>query len=206
MIPLLLRFVSSTGITDSPANVKPREKRMLMLTLVLTVKTMLVVPPSLATPQGVAGITRETTPDSLEILFFGETIESTRENLGEGVFVEGTVVSPGTDRELAVIWNDDGTPLEVRMRGAYWRTAEGIGMGSSLVELEAAIGEFEMLGYAWDNEGYALLWETPYNGFFIRLLPRDGESPSEFMGDSAFPSSLLRDLNPVVADFRVRFD
>lgn len=179
---------------------------MFSIALVLTAKTVLVIPPPLATPQGVAGITREITPDALEILFVGETIEHTRENLGEGMFVEGTVVSPGTDRELAVIWNEDGTPLEVRMRGAYWRTAEGIGMGSSLVEMEAAIGEFEVLGYAWDNEGYALLWETPYNGFFIRLLPRDGESPSGFMGDSAFPSSLLRDLNPVVSDFRVRFD
>ena len=179
---------------------------MFIMTLVLTAKTILVIPPSLATPQGVAGITREITPDSLEMLFFGETIEYTRENLGEGMFVEGTVVSPGTDRELAVIWYDDGTPLEVRMRGAYWRTAEGIGMGSTLTELEEAIGEFEILGYAWDNEGYALLWETPYNGLFIRLLPRDGESPSEFIGDSAFPSSLLRDLNPVVVDFRVRFD
>lgn len=178
---------------------------MLLLALVLTAKTILVIPPSLVTPQGVAGITREITPDSLEMLFFGETIEQTRENLGEGMFVEGTVVSPGTDRELVVIWNDCGTPLEVRMPGAHWRTAEGIGMGSTLVEMEAAIGEFEILGYAWDNEGYALLWETPYNGLFIRLLPRDGESPAEFMGDSAFPSSLLRDLNPVVADFRVSF-
>ena len=179
---------------------------MFMLTLMLTAKTILVIPTPTVTPQGVAGITQETTRESLGELFYGETIEQTRENLGEGMFLEGTVVSPGTDRELAVIWNEDGTPLEVRMRGAYWRTAEGIGIGSSLVELEAAIGEFEILGYAWDNEGYALLWETPYNGLFIRLLPRDGESPSEFVGDSAFPSSLLRDLNPVVADFRVRFD
>jgi len=178
---------------------------MFMLALVLTAKTILVIPPPLVTPQGVAGITRETTRESLGELFFGETIEQTRENLGEGMFIEGTVVAPGTDRELAVLWNDGGTPLEVRMPGHYWRTAEGIGMGSTLVELEAAIGEFEILGYAWDNEGYALLWETPYDGLFIRLLPLDGESPAEFMGDSAFPSSLLRDLNPVVADFRVSF-
>ncbi len=178
---------------------------MFITALVLIARTILVIPPALATPQGVAGITRDVTPDSLEMMFFGETIEHTTENLGEGQFLNVTVVSAGTDRELAVFWTDEGTPLEVRMRGAYWRTAEGIGMGSTLVELEAAIGEFEILGYAWDNEGYALLWETPYEGLFIRLLPLDGESPAEFMGDSAFPSSLLRDLNPVVADFRVSF-
>jgi|GEM_PF-6388342 len=44
---------------------------MFITALVLIARTILVIPPALATPQGVAGITRDVTPDSLEMMFFG---------------------------------------------------------------------------------------------------------------------------------------
>lgn len=179
---------------------------MTVLITALTGLTILNVPSPMVTPEGVAGIARGTTRQELALVFDGARMEETTENLGEGQYLSVTVIYPGTDYELAVFWNEEGTPMEVRMRGGYWRTPEGIGLGSTLTELEEAVGGFELLGYAWDNEGYALLWDTPYEGLFIRLLPEGGESPAEFMGDIAFPSSLLRGLNPVVTDFRVRFD
>ena len=162
-----------------------------------------VLPSPLVTPGGVAGIDATTTLKQLEDMFADETIEHTREHLGEGYYSEGSSVWRGTDMEIAVVWNENGTPMEIRLIGEAWRTADGIGLGSTLTELEAVIGEFEIAGFAWDNEGYADLWETPYEGIFIRLLPR---GPAEdFIGDSFFPSSSMRSLNPVVVDFRVFF-
>lgn len=163
------------------------------------------VPESTVTTEGVAGITRDVTRDSIEILFEKGDIRHTTEHLGEGYYARGTVVYPGTGHELAILWNEDGSLMQIRIRGEHWSTSEGIRLGSTLADLEAVLGEFEIAGFAWDNEGYANLWDTPYEGFFIRLLPEDGEIPPGLMGDIFFSSSEMRDLNPVVADFRVTF-
>jgi hypothetical protein len=168
-------------------------------------RTVLAIPGPTVTTQEVAGITRDATRESIELLFEGALIKHTSEHLGEGTYVQGTSIYAGTEYELAILWYDDGSIMQVRMLGDYWRTADGIGLGSTLTDLEAVLGTFEIAGFAWDNEGYANLWDTPYEGFFMRLLPPHGEIPPQFMGDSFFQSSQMRNLNPVVVDFRVEF-
>jgi len=59
--------------------------------------------------------------------------------------------------------------------GPAWRTPEGIGVGSTLEDLEKAIGPFNVLGFGWDYGGTVMLEGTRAevaNGIlFYRLAP-----------------------------------
>src|SRR5687768_337222 len=59
--------------------------------------------------------------------------------------------------------------------GPAWRTPEGIGVGSTLEDLEKAIGPFNVLGFGWDYGGTVMLEGTQAeaaNGMlFYRLAP-----------------------------------
>lgn len=167
---------------------------MILLLSVLTAVTV--------SPEGVTVITAESTMEELVEMFGEENLETTREHLGEGFYSEGTLIFGGTDKELAVVW-DEGSISEVRITGTN-ATPEGIALGSTLAELEEVIGPFEMAGFAWDCEGYADLEGTLYEGLYIRLTP-EGETPERFMGDRMFTSEELRELNPVVTDLRILF-
>jgi hypothetical protein len=166
------------------------------------------------TASGVAGITCVTTLSDIEAMFGAENIENTREHMGEGYYSECTVINGGTDNELSVVWNPGegiSSVAEIRIRGSGLHTAEGIGLGSSLIELESVIGEFEVAGFAWDGEGYVVLEGTCCEGLFIRVTPaletveHNPGLITGFSGDTLFPSSAMRELNPVITDFRIRF-
>lgn len=156
------------------------------------------------TASGVAGITPETSLAELNSMFGSDNVTSTREHLGEGCYAEGSVIWSGTGRELAIVW-EDGAVSEIRINGSEPVTAEGIGLGSSLADLESVIGEFEMAGFAWDFEGWVDLSGTAYEGLYIRLTPF-GPVPDEYLGDRLFRSSELRSLDLEVTDFRIRYE
>lgn len=174
-----------------------------MLVCVLIAKSICNAPDLAVTPEGVAGITAESSQDNLAELFGSGNIETTREHLGEGYYSEGAVVYGGTENELAVVW-EDGFISQIRIQGPGLKTPEGIGLGSSLTDLEEVIGEFEMAGFAWDAEGYVNLEGTIYEGLYMRLTPEVGV-PERFLGDSMFSSGELREYNPVLTDLRVMF-
>ncbi|MCD4708977.1 MAG: hypothetical protein K8S62_14700 [Candidatus Sabulitectum sp.] len=172
------------------------------------------VPDFTVTSSGVAGITSETTHEDLTDIFGTANIEDTREHMGEGYYSEGTEINSGSPFELAVIWAQENTPFtaaSIMIRGYKVRTAEDIGIGSTLTELEEIIGEFEMSGFAWDYEGYVYLTGTIYENLYIRLTPTETsreEQPElwrSLMGDDIFTSASMREINPVVTDFRILF-
>ena len=158
---------------------------------------------AVVTPEGVAGITFETTREDLNDLFAPDDLEDTSEHLGEGYYARGTVILPGSPWEIAVVWEDDN-PGEIRIKGDSLRTEDGIGLGSTLAELVEISGPVEIAGFAWDMEGFVNLLETPLEGLFIRVTPF-GEVPDEFMGDSMFFSEDMMGMDLRVTDFRIFF-
>lgn len=176
---------------------------MTLLVCLLIAKSVLVMPDMTVTPGGIAGITAETTLEDLEMMFGPENVEATREHIGEGYYSEGARIFPATGDQLTVVF-DQGLVSSITVEGPGPKTADGIGLGSSLIDLEEVIGEFEMAGFAWDYEGYVNLDGTIYEGLYMRLTPEVGV-PERFMGDNLFSSEELRVYNPVVTDFRVIF-
>lgn len=86
--------------------------------------------------------------------------------LGEGVVREGTVLFPDdARRRLEVQWRDEATrtsPARVRVSGddSAWRFANGVGLGTSLEELERRNGgPLQLLGFAWDGAGIITSFE-----------------------------------------------
>jgi len=176
---------------------------MTLLVCVLIAKSVLVLPDMTVTPEGIAGISSETTLEDLEMLFGPENVEATSEHIGEGYYSEGARIFISEEDQLTVVF-DEGLVSSITVESAGPKTAEGIGLGSSLTDLEEVIGEFEMAGFAWDYEGYADLDGTVYEGLYMRLTPEVGV-PERFMGDSMFSSAELREYNPVITDLRVIF-
>lgn len=176
---------------------------MCILLCALIASSIVVLPDMTVTPEGIAGITAETTLEELENIFDPENLETTMEHLGEGFYSEATLIYPGTGNELAVVWEENSIS-QIRIQGSLLKTAEGIGLGSTLADLEGVIGEFEMAGFAWDYEGYADLEGTQYEGLYIRLTPEVGV-PVRFIGDEMFSSEDLREYNPVIVDLRIVF-
>jgi len=176
---------------------------MTILLCALLAKSIMVLPDYTVSPEGVAGISSKSSMDDLIAIFGTENLEATRENLGEGFYSEATLVNAGTWNELSVIWDGESIS-EIRINSSGPRTAEGIGIGSTLTDLEEVIGEFEMAGFAWDAEGYVDLEGTIYYGLYIRLTPEVGV-PVCYIGDILFSSAEMREYNPVVADFRILF-
>lgn len=173
-----------------------------LLYILLMTEPAAIIPSCIITPEGIAGITRNTVREDLAVLG-EENIEDTREHLGEGYYSDGTLIGGGTENEMVVIW-EEGIISQIRIQGSGPRTAEGIGLGSRLTELEAVIGEFQMAGFAWDAEGWVDLQGTVYEGLYIRMVP-DTPLPERFMGDGLFSSSELREYNPAITDMRVLF-
>lgn len=176
---------------------------MTILLCCLIAESILVLPDMTVSPEGIAGITGETAFEDLEAIFGPENVEATTEHLGEGFYSEGARIFPAEGYQLTLIF-EEGLVASITVDGPGPRTAEGIGLGSTLTDLEEVIGEFEMAGFAWDFEGYANLEGTAYEGLYIRLTP-EIPVPDRFLGDSMFPSRELREYDPVITDMKVLF-
>jgi len=162
----------------------------------------------------VGPITRNTSYQDLVEQFGAERLQDEAVDVGEGTTAPGTQVNLGPDRSFQVIWADENRaqPLEVRNLGAAWKTPEGIGMGTSLVELETHLGEFQLYGFGWDYGG-TLSWEgtqlEKYDGLLLLRLSPEAATAETFpdryktvLGDGLFPSShaAMKALNPNVKE------
>lgn len=108
-------------------------------------------------------ITGSTSEEALRELLDDQQVVRSEIEVGEGFCYPGTVLFPDSPDRVEVTWQDEGRLLPAIVRidvpGAAWRTQEGIGIGSSLGELEAANGgPFRFLGFGWDYGGRVSNW------------------------------------------------
>jgi lycopene beta-cyclase len=108
-------------------------------------------------------ITGSTSEEELREVVDHESIVRSEIEVGEGFCYPGTVLFPGSPDRLEVTWQDTGrlSPAIVRIDapGAHWQTEGGIGIGSTLRELEEANGgPFLFLGFGWDYGGRVSDW------------------------------------------------
>jgi hypothetical protein len=81
----------------------------------------------------------------------------------EGGAKLGTALFPQSVDELKIVWRDDAfaRPRRVLLLrpGSRWKTRDGIGVGTTLKELETVNGgEFEFAAFAWDGAGWITSW------------------------------------------------
>lgn len=122
----------------------------------------------------VGPVTASTSEDAIREVLDAEAVVRTEVEVGEGFCYPGTVLFPGSSERIEVTWQDTGrlSPAIVRIDvpEAPWRTPEGIGIGSTLRELEEANGgPFLFLGFGWDYGGRISDWQGG------RLAPPDVE-------------------------------
>jgi len=153
--------------------------------------------------------------DKLVELFGASAVSEIQVDVGEGTFVPGLQVA-ADDRSLSIVFEETSTGREVVVRnlGTAWRTADGVGLGSTLSEVEAAIGGFALAGMEWDYAGTVDLTGTKLESakgkLFLRLhyagTEPDPAALGAVMGDRYFPSSdpNMQKLGLTVYDVVVR--
>lgn len=204
---------SSTSATPVAAP-SPPEMTSPTLTPTDSGEGTLVVP-----GERVGEITRDTSRQELAQIFGEANLRDEAVAVGEGFVEQGTVVNPGGDRSLAVLWADsDRTqPKSVRILSTDWQTPEGIGIGTSFAELREELGEFQLYGFGWDYGGTLILENTPldeYDGSLILRVQPASETMAEqtgaiqaVMGDQPYPASdphfqeLGLQVNEMVVEF-----
>jgi hypothetical protein len=101
----------------------------------------------------VGAITTTTTYSDL-VKIFGKNRLTQKKVYGPEGQVEfpGTSIVLGRNRSITVAWKDTKRlqPLQVIINDPAWKTAEGIGLGTSLTKLRQVLGDFKITGLYWD--------------------------------------------------------
>lgn len=157
-------------------------------------------------------VTSDTSRAELGEMFGEEVLIDQEIGVGEGFSEPGTVVDLGNGQQFSIIWQDEAgsQPLMAMDFGPAWTTPEGVGVGSSLGELQNALGQFQVYGFGWDYEGTLVLEGSnldAYHGdLFLRMRPDSGaiadhdSAYKALMGDGVFASDNpnLEPLQPQV--------
>ncbi len=129
----------------------------------------------------VGAVTRETSRDDLTALF-GESKLRDRTIWGpEGIGrFSATQVNLGRDKSFTVVWTDTTRtrPSLVQDLGNGWKTAEGIGVGTSFAELRKKLGEFQLYGLNWDYSGTVTLLGTKLSNYYGKLILQVQAAPN----------------------------
>jgi hypothetical protein len=122
--------------------------------------------------------------------------------LGEGESAPGLVLYPDSPEEVEVLLDEEGFPIMYRIQeeGGEWATAEGLKIGSSLVDLEKINGQpFKLTGFDWDYGGTVTNWNggTFVGKDLLVVLGYDSDAAQfaeediqQLMGDQEITSTL----------------
>lgn len=171
-------------------------------------------------------ITAATTEADLIAEYGADNVRDEDFYLGEGETEPGTVVFPEDDtKRLMILWSDPATrhgpvAVEISGKGSVWKTADGLGIGSTLTAVEAINGKpFSLFGFEWDYGGRVSDFMggalgTPEGALQITFQPDyDADPPFpadqmlEVVGDSEFRSDhpVMRALDPVIYSMTIGF-
>jgi hypothetical protein len=113
---------------------------------------------------------------------------------GQGEF-SATAISLGKNRSIVVAWQDNNKrrPVRVIIEDPSWKTADGIGIGTSLATLRQLLGEFKITGLYWDygNQviGLSPAMQARYTGLSISV-------DADYLAGRRYP----KDLRAVTGD------
>lgn len=122
----------------------------------------------------------------------------------EGTTIPGARLFAGTERELEVIWDENGKMVRlVRIIGSAWTFENGLKAGMSVEEVEKINGKpFKIFGWGWDYGGMAMIEEGELAGkVMLSFDPESAEIPEGLLGDMELSSTdpKVRALKPVVS-------
>jgi hypothetical protein len=117
-------------------------------------------------------ITKKTKKSDLAKIFGASRLkdETTRFFGGDAEF-PGTNISLGKERSLVVLWKDKArTKIHgVMILDPTYKTADGIGVGTTLKTLREKFGEFQLSGFGWDYGGLPRIKSNKLKGMTLRL-------------------------------------
>jgi hypothetical protein len=134
-------------------------------------------------------ITAKTTYADLVKIFGKQRLTPKKVYGAEGqVVFPGTVITLGRNRSLTVAWKDAKKlqPLHVIINDPAWKTASGIGIGTSLAKLRQILGEFKITGLYWDYGNHVVglspAMQARYTGLSI-IVDADRFAAAQFPKD-----------------------
>ncbi len=146
----------------SPPQASPRQK--------LSIDTTIVP------GKRVGVITSQTKYSDLVKIFGKQRLNYKKVYGAEGqVSFPGTVITLGRNKYLTVAWKDrqQTQPLFVEINDPTYKTASGIGLGTSLDRLRQILGEFKITGLYWDYGNTVInlspAMQTRYTGLSIQV-------------------------------------
>jgi hypothetical protein len=120
----------------------------------------------------VGAITIASTIDGLKQIYGADAVRPADIYLGEGETAPGAIVKASATDSVSVAWSSRGGVDFVEIETDGWRTPEGIGLGSTLEEIEDAYGKVRVYGFGFDYAGTLELPDIPQTkGLLIRTRP-----------------------------------
>jgi hypothetical protein len=162
---------------------------------------------------GIGPVTANVSERALIDSLGAANVVRTHAHIGEGVCAPGSRVYPDTPAELEVMWTDStySQPARITLArpGSEWRTPRGVGLGSTLAELEALAGTpISFSGFGWDYGGGAQ-WEEGDDAIGLRMSPDSASQAAaerdprytEILGDRLISSD-----HPLVRTMTIRVE
>lgn len=158
----------------------------------------------------VGAIHKNTTEQDLIKLYGKDNVTRHDVDIGEGETVPGTILFPGTRRELTIEWQGPYSKpvrLSVVRTDSEWTLASGVRVGSTLDDIaKANNGMFKLTGFEWDYPGRTVSWEKGKLDQHLQLdLGSDVEVPmkeyTQVLGDTSYRSD-----NPVIRKMQLKVE
>jgi hypothetical protein len=157
--------------------------------------------------QRVGAITHGATLLSLRTLYGAKNVKAAELPGPEGTTLEGIRMFEGTDRELELIYDQEGEEkivTDVVVIGSAWKFECGLRVGMSLEEVEKINGgPFQVMGFDWDYGGFANFEGGKLErGVSVRFYPTAERVSEKLSGDVQIKSTDadLKAAKPVVQE------
>lgn len=155
----------------------------------------------------VGAITHGMTLLGLRTLYGAKNVKAAQLDGPEGSTLDGIRLFPGTDRELELIYNQEGDEkivTDVVIIGSAWKFECGLKVGMSIEEVEKINGKpFQVAGFDWDYGGFANFEGGKLErGVSVRFYPTADTVSEKLSGDIQIKSTdkNLRAAKPVVQE------